>query len=98
VTTKPEFLQELIEKEDLRRKADEAALVAPYQEWIERLTAALQAAHDRMDDWNAEWGTPLDLCAFCVAMEYDAAVGIVHEPTCIILTMRLALAETTEGR
>ncbi len=64
------------------------------------LGTLLQKAYGKMDDANAEWGNPSFLCVYCHAMDYDIAVGIVHQQGCIILTMRAVLRalDDKEGR
>lgn len=51
------------------------------------LLAALETAHDILDDLNAE-NSEVTLCLFCAATEYDGEVGIQHEADCVILEWR----------
>jgi hypothetical protein len=49
--------------------------------------------HDLLDDLNAEHAAADCLCLFCDARHYDAHVGIVHAPTCVIIRMRAAMPD-----
>jgi hypothetical protein len=49
--------------------------------------------HDLLDDLNAEHADADRLCLFCDARHYDAHVGIVHAPTCVIIRMRAAMPD-----
>jgi hypothetical protein len=55
--------------------------------------AALQKAHDAMDDLNARLGSMWHLCRFCTANEYDGERGIIHDAECPVLVARLVLAK-----
>jgi len=56
----------------------------------------LQEAHDAMDAVNGDYGSdtvisssPVPLCLFCKARDYDGQEGIIHQDTCIIKRIRL---------
>jgi len=51
------------------------------------LKEQIKAIEKRLDDFNAENGTEDKLCIFCGSGRYGNK-GIVHEPDCLILTMR----------
>ena len=47
----------------------------------------IRAIERQLDDFNAENGTEDTLCIFCGSGRYGNK-GILHEPDCLILTMR----------
>lgn len=57
------------------------------------LEAILKEAEQKLDDINAEEGSPFALCRVCGSDEYNATEGIVHEDTCLIKIIRKALQE-----
>ena len=66
-------------------KCDGSGWISP--PLVERL---LREAHYILDGLNSEMGGKHSYCLFCSAHEYNALVGIVHTPDCIIQRIKEA--------
>lgn len=78
------WAQSKADEVEAERAAIVQAAIAPYIELLLR-------AHDALDTANANEGTEDSLCFWCRAKRYNATVGIVHKPDCIIVELRRAL-------
>lgn len=47
---------------------------------------------NQLDDFNAKYGTEGNLCLFCYSKTYNGRQGIIHNPDCLILSLRSILA------
>lgn len=74
MTTKPEILQGLIDQEVARRAADDAKLVAPYQQKIDLLVAAL-----KVREWMGKGYETTRHCPVCRGFEREG-----HKDDCIV--------------
>lgn len=55
---------------------------------VKDLIELLIKAEFALDNHNADYGTKDKYCLQCNAKEYDAIVGVVHSPNCLIIQIR----------
>lgn len=48
----------------------------------------IKAAHDKLDDLNAQFGDQGNLCLCCHAQRHHSDVGIIHRQNCLVVRLR----------
>lgn len=63
---------------------------------MEDVLDLLTNVETKFDEINADYGSKKELCIYCKAKSYNAKVGIIHTPNCIIIYLRNAIKEEKE--